>query len=112
MGRTSKSKVAEEELRDIAPAMTPESRQEQLIALAVNNAEKRLLDGTASDRIICHYLKLDSDRRKSEKELVMMDKQMGLIDAKTKAAQSNDELKQLMTDAIAAMKIYSGADDD
>ena len=41
----------------IRPALTPEARENQLIALAVNLAEKQLREGTASSQVITHYLK-------------------------------------------------------
>ena len=34
--------------RKIRPALTPEARENQLIALAIDRAEQQLLDGTAS----------------------------------------------------------------
>ena len=40
------------------PALTPEARENQLIALAVDLAERQLLDGTASAQVITHYIRL------------------------------------------------------
>lgn len=48
------------------PASTPEARENQLIALAVDLAEKQLANGTASAQVINHYLKLGSSREKLE----------------------------------------------
>ena len=39
------------------PAITPEARENQMIALAVDLAERQLLEGTASSQVITHYLK-------------------------------------------------------
>lgn len=36
--------------RQIRPALTPEARQNQLIALATDLVEKRLIEGTASSQ--------------------------------------------------------------
>ena len=54
--------------RKIRPALTPEARENQLIALAIDRAEQQLLDGTASSQVITHYLKLGSSRERLERE--------------------------------------------
>ena len=46
--------------RKIRPALTPEARENQMIALAVDLVEQRLLDGTASSQETTHFLKLGS----------------------------------------------------
>lgn len=51
-------------------ASTPEAREQQLIALAVDLAEKQLIEGTASSQVISHFLKLGSIRAQIEKELL------------------------------------------
>lgn len=98
----------------IRPALTPEAREDQLIALAVNLAEKQLREGTASSQVITHYLKRDAERKKNDVELQILQKQKELIEAKTeslRAAQSNEELYK---NAINAMREYAGNthDDD
>ena len=45
-------------------ALTPEDRESQLIAAAVNLAEKQLRDGTASPSVITHYLRLASGKER------------------------------------------------
>ena len=50
-------------------ALTPEARENQLISLAVNLAEKQLREGTASSQVITHYLKLGSTKERMEKEI-------------------------------------------
>ena len=49
------------------PALTPEARENQLVSLAVDLAEKQLREGTASSQVITHYLKLGSTKRKNRK---------------------------------------------
>lgn len=96
--------------RKIRPALTPEARENQLISLAVDLAEKQLLDGTASSQVITHYLKLGSSKEKIEKEILL--KQKELITAKTEAIKSAERVEELYSDAIAAMKRYSGQGQD
>ncbi len=92
--------------RSIRPALTPEARENQLISLAVDLAEKQLLDGTASSQVITHYLKLGSTKERIEQEILKEQKK--LITAKTEALQSAKKIEALYADAIAAMRRYSG----
>ena len=92
--------------RDIRPALTPEARENQLISLAVDLAEKQLKEGTASSQVITHYLKLGSTKEKIEKEI--LEKKKDLISAKTEAMKSAKRVEELYADAINAMRMYSG----
>lgn len=92
------------------PALTPEARENQLISMAVDLAEKQLAEGTASSQVITHFLKLGSTKEKIEKEI--LEKQKELISAKTEALQSAKRIEELYTDAIAAMRRYSGQGGD
>ena len=96
--------------RDRAPATTPEGRENQLIALAVDLAEKQLLKGSASSQVITHYLKLGSTKENIEKQILM--KQMELITAKTEAIKSGKKVEELYTNALNAMRRYSGNGDE
>lgn len=90
------------------PALTPEAKENQMISLAVDLAEKKLRDGTASSQLITHYLKLASSREKLEQEI--LEKQKDLLDAKTKNLESAQRMEELYSDALAAMRQYSGKD--
>lgn len=92
--------------KDIRPALTPEARENQLISLAVDLAEKQLLEGTASSQVITHYLKLGSTKERIEKEI--LEKQKDLISAKTDMIKSTKDMQKLYKDAIDAMRSYSG----
>ena len=91
-------------------ALTPEARENQLISLAVNLAEKQLREGTASSQVITHYLKLGSTKERMEKE--MMQEQIKLLTAKTEALQSAKHVEELYTEAIAAFRRYNGQYDE
>ena len=88
------------------PALTPEARENQLISLAVDLAEKQLQDGTASSQVITHYLKMGSTKERIEKEI--LERQRDLITAKTEQLQSQKRVEELYAEAITAMKRYSG----
>ena len=96
--------------RNQPPAMTPEARENQLISLAVDLAEKQLKEGKASSQVICHYLKLASSKEKLEKEL--LEKQVELAKAKTEMIQSAKRTEELYLNALNAMKRYSGGGDE
>lgn len=91
------------------PGMTPEERENQLIALAVDLAEEQLLERTASSQVITHFLKLASTKERIEKEI--LEKQKELISAKTEALQSAKRIEELYQKAMDQMRRYSGASD-
>lgn len=91
------------------PGLTPESRENQMISLAIDLAEKQLQEGTASSQVITHYLKLGSTREKLERE--RLEEENKLLRAKTKALEDQKELKQIYSDALKAMQNYSGQGD-
>lgn len=88
------------------PGITPEARENQMIALAVDLAEQQLRDGTASSQVITHYLKLGSTKERIEKEI--LEKQKDLITAKTESLQSQKRVEELYTQALNAMRTYAG----
>lgn len=107
-----KKKATEQEkpIQRPRPALTPEAREEQMIALAVNLVEQRLLDGTASSQETTHYLKLGSSKTKLEKERLREENE--LLRAKVKAIESNARIEQLYAEAIEAMREYAGKAND
>lgn len=88
------------------PALSPEARESQLIALATNCAEERMRNGTASAQIIVHYLRLGTTRERLEKEI--LEKQKDYMVAKTEALQSAKRVEELYSDAINAFRRYNG----
>lgn len=88
------------------PALSPESREKQMIAYAIDLAEKQLIDGTASSQVITHFLKLGTTRAELEKE--KLEKENELLIAKTKALESQEKSDELYRAAIKAFASYSG----
>lgn len=105
MGRT-KSSSSQESPRKRRPATTPEERENRLIALAMDRAEERLLDGTASNQLICQFVKMASSKERLEKD--MMEEKKKLLEAQTAAIQSQKRTEELMEEALKAMRTYSG----
>jgi len=92
------------------PAKTPEAREDQLVALAINLAEQQLSEGTASSQVMTHFLKLGSTKDRIEKEL--LEEKKKVLKAKVEAMESAKRVEQLYTKALDAMKDYSGKGDD
>lgn len=101
----SKTKVPKE-IKPSRPAMTPEGRETQMVALAVDLAEKQLREGTASAQVITHYLKLASTKEKLERE--KLESENELLKVKAENMQSQKRAESLYEDALNAMKSYSG----
>lgn len=99
--------ISSDSYQPMRPALTPEARENQLISLAVDLAEKQLREGTASSQVITHYLKLGSTKERLEQEI--LEEQKKLLKTKTDALQSAQRSEELYSEAIKAMRIYSGA---
>ena len=95
-----------QEEKRIRPALTPESREDQLVALAIKLDKKQLLEGTASAQVISHFLKIGSTKERIEKEI--LEEQKDLIKAKTEALKSEKRVEELYEEALNAMRRYSG----
>lgn len=92
--------------KQMRTATNPEARENQLIYLATELAEKQLREGTASSQVITHYLKLGSMRERLEREI--LEKQKDLYSAKAEALKAAKETEELYAKAIKAMRKYSG----
>lgn len=108
--KKSKTENPSASSKKIRPALTPEARENQLISLAVDLAEKQLIEGTASSQVITHYLKLGSTRERLEWE--KLKEENNLLRAKVKAIDSADEASTRYKNAIDAFRIYSGHGDE
>lgn len=93
----------------LRPALTPEARENQLISLATDLAERQLREGTASSQVISHFLKLGSTREQLERE--KLEEENKLLKAKTKAYENAEEVKMLYEQALKAMRNYGGQGD-
>jgi Na+-translocating ferredoxin:NAD+ oxidoreductase RnfG subunit len=91
-------------------AITPEERENQLCALAVNLVEKRLQEGTASSAEILHYLKRASTKERLEEEILREQKK--LVQAKTENLEYEKQREQDYAKVIEAIRTYSGYDED
>ena len=92
--------------RKSRPALTPEARENQLIAAAYDLAEKQIMEGTASSQVLTHFLKQGTV--KAQIELEKLRRETELIKAKEEALQSAKQTQVLYEEAIAAFRLYNG----
>ena len=92
------------------PATSPEARENQLIALAYDLVEKRLIEGTATSQETVHFLKMGSVRQQEELEKLRRENE--LLRAKTEDIQSSHTSEQLYREAIEAMRSYQPTQGD
>ena len=95
--------------RRMRPALTPEAREQQMISLATDLVEQRLIDGTASSQETTHFLKLATTKARLEKEKLEME--IKLAAAKTESLESSKRTEELYLNALNAMRNYSGQGD-
>lgn len=91
----------------VDPGKTIEARERQLIALAVDQAEKLLEEGKAPTAVLVHYLKLGASDYPLQKERLI--RQNELMAAKTEAINRQEASEELYRNAIEAMQRYSGS---
>lgn len=89
------------------PATTPEGREQQLTALAMDAIEKRIRNGTASAQELTHFAKLGSPTARLERKI--LEQQHELLAAKTSAIKSQERVEELYINALSAMRTYSGS---
>lgn len=90
------------------PSVTVEGREAQLVSLAMDVAERQMLEGTASSQVITHFLKLGSTRETLEQ--ARLERENLLLDAKVETMASQARTEELYTKALEAMRSYSGGE--
>lgn len=92
------------------PSASPDARENQLIAKAVDLAEKQLEEGTASAMVITHYLKMASPKERLEREKLEIENEH--LRAKIARLESDRQVEQLYNDAMTAFRHYHGDEPD
>jgi len=88
------------------PASTPEAREDQLISLAYDHAERQFHDGTASSQVTTYFLKAGSARERLEHK--KLENENLLLSAKVDAMASAQRVEELYTEAMKAFASYRG----
>lgn len=88
------------------PATTVEARENQMISLAHDLAEKQMREGTASSQVMTHFLKLGSIRE--QLELKKIEQDIELSKAKIASGDSQQDTQKLLDQALRAFTTYKG----
>lgn len=113
MGRTKvvhAESPIEQTKRRVKPAITPEGRENQLISMAYDLAEKHLREGTATSQEICHFLRMGSPSARLEQENTRLKQKK--MEAEIKQIESQQRVEELYANALAAMRSYGMHSDE
>lgn len=102
--------ISSSSTRRTRKALTPEARENQIIAKAMDLAERQIDEGTASSQVLTHFLKLATTRAELEKEKIKHENE--LLRAKTESLQSAKKMEEVYVKALNAMKRYNGQGGD
>ncbi len=91
-------------------ARTPDARENQLISLAYDLAEQRLLNGTASSAEVVQLMKWGSKQSRLEQEL--NETKIELMKAKKEAIESSKRFEEMFQEAMGAFRRYNGIYDE
>jgi hypothetical protein len=93
----------------MSSAQTPKDQEDVMINLAMKQAEEQLREGKAPAQVVVHFLKLGSTRERLEQE--DLEQKVRLEQAKTESLQSQKRIEDLYSNALKAMRNYSGQDE-
>lgn len=105
-----KKTIPKASTKKVLPAITPEDREQQLISMSYDLAERQILEGTATSQVITHFLRLGSQRESYEKQLLL--KKAELLEQQVEELKSAKRTEELYSQAIDAMMRYSGQRND
>ena len=91
-------------------ARTPEARENQLIAMAYDLAEKQMQDGTISATVLANFVKMGSQRERMERE--KLEAENAHLRAKIETMQYMKESEGRYQEALDAFRSYSGGFND
>ena len=90
------------------PAPTLEGREQQLVALATDLAEHRLVNNEASAQEVVHFLKLGTVQAQLQNDKLRAENEV--LTARVKEMESRTSSEALLSEALAAFRGYSGQD--
>jgi hypothetical protein len=88
------------------PATTPEGRENEMVSIAHDLAEKQIRNGSASSQVITHFLKLGSTRERLEQQRLEHENELTRV--KIEAIESQKRVEELYMEALSAMRSYAG----
>lgn len=92
---------------EIRQATITETKRKRLVADALELAEKKIKDGTASSQILTTIIKMGTEDAKLER--IKKEYEIELLRAKTQSINAASKKDEQYEEVIAAMKEYGGA---
>lgn len=108
--KESESPPDQEEFVSQLTGTSPEAIENEMIALAYREVERRIRNHEASSQELVHFLKMGSEKERLERE--KLEAEMELQKVKADAIEAGKHMEQMYEDAINAMKLYSGAEEE
>ena len=108
--QASDSPPEQEEFISQLTGTSPEAIENEMINLAIKEVEYRIRNHTASSQELVHYLKMGSEKERLEREKLEADLELQRV--KAAAIESGRHMEELYNDAINAMKLYSGVEEE
>lgn len=93
----------------LPPARTPERRRQQLVGLAQDLIEERMMNGTASPTEVTAILRWDSEIEQAN--VARVRKHTEYLEAQRAKAESETVRQDMLTEAMAALQRYRGEND-
>lgn len=93
--------------KNMTPPLNDEAMENKLVALALQEAQGQLEEGTASSQIITHFLKLGSLRHQVELEKIELENR--LLEEKILAEQTGQQINEMVAEVLVALRSYSYA---
>ena len=109
MARSKRVPIREDAYHE-PPALTPEDRTDQLVALAFDLAEERLRDKSASNQLIAEIMRYGSAKERLQNEKIQRENEM--LKVKAEAYKAMQHSQEMYEKVLAAMKSYSGHFDE
>lgn len=101
----SESPPEQEEFVSQLTGTSPEAIENEMIALAYLEVERRIRNHEATSQELVHFLKMGSEKERLERE--KLEVEMELQRVKAEAIESGKYMEQLYENAIQAMKDYA-----
>lgn len=90
------------------PARSPDERERELMEMAFDRVESRIIDGTASAQELVYFMKLASQREALE--LKNLEVEIALKEARRDQIGSMEQQTELYEKALEAFTSYKGND--
>lgn len=92
------------------PATTTQARENQMIALAMDVVEKKMLSGIASSQETVHFLRLGTETARLER--LKLEQDIKLKEAQVENLAAAGRIEELYGKAMDAFKGYQPSQDD